>query len=104
VVQQKFATVWQRDREYPGTVFLSIIDIVKYPQTTHFNGRDANHGCCEDQQGRNSDKQGKGGFQLCKWLKVINQGVLNAAIKCKQRSRVYIYQEKNETQYREGGS
>jgi len=73
MVEEKFATVWQRDGEYPGTVLLSIIGPAKYPQTTHFNGRDAHHGCCEDQQGRNSDEQGKSRFQLYKLLIIINR-------------------------------
>jgi len=56
--------VWQGDDEYPGTVFLSIIGPAHDPQTANLDGRDDHHGRCEDQQGRDSDEQGKCRFYL----------------------------------------
>jgi len=66
VVPKKFSTIRQSDREYPGTVLLSVISTTHDPQTPQLDGGDAQHGRCEHQQGRDSDEQGKGRLYLYK--------------------------------------
>jgi len=47
-------------------VFLSVVDPAHDPQTSQLDGGDDQHGRCEDNQGRDSDEQGKGRFYLKK--------------------------------------
>ena len=64
MVEEKFTAVWQGDREYHGTVFISVICTTKDPQTTHLDEGYDQHGSCEDEQGRNSNEQSKCRFYL----------------------------------------